>query len=238
LSSTHPETVAKSISDLKSKAEMRKFFPSFSRNFAQFEARITSLQSKSSRSSLFSALKARISALEARPLPTAQITDDTSVDISAGEVQVESDTMMISIHELGDSDLDSQGYISPHLSPLNALLGQFRFGEKTNTGTFPTLDTASPKATLVKVDDFVSELANSLIFTETEAAFRLYSQALSDSNIRPPAISLMGRSTLQYSEANGDTLEDDIDISDLEEGEQSPSFAQFLAQGNRGSELI
>lgn len=227
LSSIHPETLSKSLSSLKSKAETLKKV-SNSSNFANFEVRISALQSKLASISKVSALKARISVLESRTPPTAQITDDTSVEISAGEVQAESDTMMISIHELGDSDLESQGYISPHLSPLNALLGHFRFGEKTSTGTFPALEVASPKATLVKVDDFVSELANSLIFTETDSAFRLYFQFLSESSVRPPAISLMGRSTLQYSEANGDTLEDDIDLSDLEEGEQSPSFAQFL----------
>jgi len=227
LSSIRPETVSKSLSSLKSKAESLKT-PSNFPNLAHFEARISALQSKLSHKSHISALKARISVLESRTPPTAHITDDTSVDISAGEVQAESDTMLISIHDLGDSDMDSQGYISPHLSPLNALLGQFHFGEKTNTGTFPALDVASPKATLVKVDDFVSELANSLISTETESAFRLYFQVLSEPILRPTAISLMGRSTLQYSEANGDTLEDDIDLSDLEEGEQSPSFARFL----------
>ena len=125
------------------------------------------------------------------------------------------------MHDVGDSDLESQGYISPHLSPMNAFLQPFRFPSQASS------DHVSPKATgIIKVDDFAHELAETLILTEIAAALKLFEATIGEMGVKHSIrgqMSIVPRSTLQYSD-NGETLEDYSDLEEEEPGEASPSF--------------
>ena len=127
-------------------------------DLSPLEGRISALESqlcvksqgKTAVLTALSALHSRISALETKSDP---ITDDSDVDLSVGvtdqsisiypERQASnSDVMLISLNEVGDSDLESQGYVSPHLSPMNALMsavgmkgtGKFSFQQEEEPG--------------------------------------------------------------------------------------------------------